>query len=206
MTPHIVVPLRDVSSGTFAIGVLIERIDIEYAKRADDAWDTYVAAERARAKYKGLKIPSLEHGHWQWGEKVAASAHLLSLPTFALESGGEAQGLMLVQTDGCFGRLPEQKGKPLVYITYLSAAPWNLRAYGTPRFQGVGQVLLRAAIEKSIELEFKGRIGLHSLPQSESFYQRRGMKGLGRDADKENLEYFEMTADAASEFIKKGIK
>jgi hypothetical protein len=65
--------------------------------------------------------------------------------------------------------------------------------------------MIRAAIALSEELEFKGRIGLHSLPQANSFYANTcGMSDLGMDADYQNLRYFEMTPEQAEAFIAKG--
>ena len=57
----------------------------------------------------------------------------------------------------------------------------------------------------SEELEFHGRIGLHSLPQANGFYADTcGMTDLGADPDYEGLRYFEMTPEDAQAFIAKG--
>lgn len=49
------------------------------------------------------------------------------------------------------------------------------------------------------------RIGLHSLPQANSFYANAcGMTDLGQDATYENLRYFELDSDSARRFIEKG--
>lgn len=59
-----------------------------------------------------------------------------------------------------------------------------------------------AAIAFSEQEGFKGRIGLHSLPQAENFYRDRcGMIDLGPDATYQNLRYFEMTPDQAKAFL-----
>ncbi len=51
----------------------------------------------------------------------------------------------------------------------------------------------------------KGRIGLHSLPQANSFYAYVcGMTDLGQDATYENLRYFELEPERARNFIEKG--
>lgn len=42
-----------------------------------------------------------------------------------------------------------------------------------PRLRGVGTALVTAAVALSEDEGFKGRIGLHSLPQAEDFYRRR---------------------------------
>ena len=58
------------------------------------------------------------------------------------------------------------------------------------------------AILQSIDEGFGGRIGLHSLPRAEKFYQEEwGMKSLGPDPKYDGLIYFEMTAERAAEFL-----
>ena len=91
-------------------------------------------------------------------------------------------------------------------MEYVENAPWN-RAdlFGSPRYRGVGSILMRAAVELSEESGFRGRVGLHSLPQANDFYANTcGMKDLGADPDCQNLRYFEMTPEQAREFIAKG--
>jgi len=59
------------------------------------------------------------------------------------------------------------------------------------------------SIHLSIEEEFQGRIGLHSLPQADEWYRNScGMTDLGRDHAIQDLRYFEMTPEQASEFLK----
>ena len=201
MSSSHVVPLR-AADGSYVEAVLHERINAEYALKVDGDWKAQFVAEKIRAVTDGRSIPHLEHGHWEWGEKVKDSAHLLSCPTLAIEYADQTQGLMLLKTDGHFGKLPSEINKPLVYVVYLATAPWNLRALaGQPRFAGVGLILLHAAIQISLENEFKGRIGLHSLPQSEEFYERQGFQCLGVDRSAEHLKYYELGPQAASEFI-----
>ncbi len=196
-------PIQDLHSGQFVEAILTERIDVMYAKRADDAWLTFLATAKALALAAGAHFDPPEHMHWRWERKVLASAHLLSYPTMGIEYEGQVQGLMMLLTDGEFGRLPEQARQPLVYVHFLATAPWNLGAVvAQPRFRGVGTVLLRAAIETSIDLGFKGRMGLHSLPQSETWYDRIGMICLGADSSKQNLKYYEMTAAQAAVFVR----
>lgn len=184
-------------------GLLHERINGEYAKVADYLWLSHLGALQGRAEARGVPFERPDNFNWRWHVKVSESAHLLSCPTFAVEHCGEAQGLMLLKTDGHFGLLAGQERKPLVYIQYLATAPWNSREVtDNPRFLGVGTVLLRAAIATSIDAEFKGRIGLHSLPKAEQFYERHGFKCLGADPHKENLQYYELSQEAAAEFMR----
>lgn len=194
--------LRKNATGQLVEATLHERIDGAYARRVDDAWLTFLAAEEAKAKSQGGYFIDLEHSHWAWETKVAESARLLSCPTLAIECDGETQGLMLLKTDGHFAMLPAQVDKPLVYVTYLASAPWNLQGVvEQPRFSGVGTVMMAAAIQMSIEAEFKGRVGLHALPRAESFYECHGLLSLGIDNEKENLKYYELGVQGATEFL-----
>lgn len=140
--------------------------------------------------------------HWEWDAKAADITQLLALRGFAVTCGGETQGLMQVDLNQS-GRAAAHAGKPIVYIDYLETAPWNWAELGrTPRYKGVGMALLAAAIALSVEEGFGGRIGLHSLPQSEDFYRRRRMLDMGPDPAVQNLRYFEMPADEAAAFLK----
>lgn len=195
--------LQEKNSGELVEGLLHERINSDYARIADDKWLTHLAGLEGIADGRGIPFARPDHAHWRWHIKVGESAHLLSCPTLAVECQGEAQGLMLLKTDGHFGQLPKQERKPLVYISYLATAPWNCREITEqPKFVGVGTVLLRAAIAVSLDAEFKGRIGLHSLPKAEYFYERHGFECLGVDPKKEGLKYYELSPEAAAEFMR----
>lgn len=147
-----------------------------------------------------------QHGHWDWRQKYERTRGILAYQMFGLECQGEMQGLMLVQTAGKECRIPAQKGKPLVYVYFIESAPWNSPlVVPEPRFGQVGRVLMAAAIELSRSMEFSGRIGLHSLRQTESWYADRcGMTDLGPDPDPktQHLRYFEVTPEQASAFLK----
>lgn len=142
--------------------------------------------------------------HWNWGAKMDRISGLLAFSTFAIVCQNKTQGLMQLSLAES-SRIETQKGKPLVFIEYLEAAPWNRgEMVPNPLFRGVGVLLVRAAIEFSINEEFQGRIGLHSLPQSNNFYGSKcGMTDLGKDLAKE-MNYFEMTPEQAQSFLQKG--
>ena len=110
----------------------------------------------------------------------------------------------MISTIGWRGRIDIQTGKPVLYIEYIESAPWNLAGLvETPRFSGVGVALMQTAIQVSADEGFAGRMALHSLPQSQRFYQRY-MHNLGIDVSHgEKLCYFEMTEDQANEFVKR---
>jgi len=144
--------------------------------------------------------------HWNWRNKTKALQGMLAHPGFSIVCNGMTQGMMIVDTTMKRCRLDGQKGKNLVYVDFVENAPWNRPELATPpRYRGIGSILVRAAIALSKEQEFKGRIGLHSLPQANDFYANTcGMSDLGRDSDYENLRYFEMTPEQAEAFIEKG--
>lgn len=144
--------------------------------------------------------------HWNWRRKTEALQGMLAQPGFAIVCNGMTQGMMILDTAMKRCQLEGQKGKDIVYVDFIENAPWNRPELHEPAlYRGVGSIMIRAAIALSEELEFKGRIGLHSLPQANSFYANTcGMSDLGMDADYQNLRYFEMTPEQAEAFIAKG--
>lgn len=145
--------------------------------------------------------------HWDWRRKAAALNGMLGNPGFSVVCGGITQGMMIVDTSMKRCRIPAQKGLDLVYVEFIENAPWNRKEllFDPPRYRGIGTILIRAAIELSKADDFKGRIGLHSLPQANNFYANTcGMIDFGVDANHEGLRYFEMTPEDAEAFIAKG--
>jgi hypothetical protein len=56
-------------------------------------------------------------------------------------------------------------------------------------------------VRKSVEEGFKGRLGLHSLPNSERFYlEACRLTAVGRDP-KQNLLWLEFTPEQAERFL-----
>lgn len=139
--------------------------------------------------------------HWNWRDKAVAARGLLGQQSFSIVGEARLQGMMQLNLTKT-ARLPQQRGKELVYIDFLAAAPWNRAEIVREReFAGVGKVLMRVAVEVSVAQEFKGRIGLHSLPQADAFYERCGLTSLGPDPRYEGrLTYFEMTQAQAARF------
>lgn len=195
--------LKDLHRDADVEAQLIERVDAAFAKRADDAWQPFIAMAKAKALAANAPSIPIEHAHWTWFEKVEDSAHLLSYRIVGIECDGHVQGLMMVLTDGFFSRVRGQERFPLAYVMYIATAPWNYRPLTpNPWYAGVGTVLLGAAVELSLELGFKGRIGLHSLSQAEPFYECHGMVCLGIDAAKQHMKYYEFTEEQARAFIR----
>lgn len=144
-----------------------------------------------------------QDAHWKWREKTKDRNQRLDFDSFVVECGGMTQGLMFVRNIE-FAREKSQAGQFLIYIDLVSAAPWNRIGFtATPKYKGIGPLLFAAAISYSVDQGFDGRIGLHSLPQSETWYRDVcGMTDLGPDAAYHgNLRYFEMTPAQAQSYI-----
>lgn len=70
------------------------------------------------------------------------------------------------------------------------------------QFDDIGSVLLEVAIYKSIECGCEGRLILHSLPDAEPFYRKRGMIDLGADSrHPREFTWFELSADGARKLL-----
>jgi hypothetical protein len=145
---------------------------------------------------------ALQDAHWDWRRVIKPRENRLDYESFSLECAEQTQGLMLVCTTA-FGRCANHAGREIVYVDRIATAPWNRQGFSTgPIYRGVGSILLAAAISLSDDLGFGGRLGLHSLPQSERWYKSVcSMTDLGVDADSYNLRYFEMTEAQAKSFI-----
>ncbi len=144
-----------------------------------------------------------EHWHWDWRRK----GFLLQVPTYrclGIRYGTRYQGIAIIAECGHKTRL-EPLDEPLIYIEFIEVAPWNnAQLVAKRRYKPVGPRLLEAVIRLSRDEGYGGRIGLHSLPQSEGFYDRCGLTRLSADAKEEGLRYFEMTVEQAEAFLRRG--
>ena len=160
--------------------------------------------QQIRQDFKKRQVPVddwPEDLHWDWDSKLKDINGLLAYRTFSVVCEGRLQGLMIVDLTRS-GRLVSQAGKPLVYVEFLATAPWNRKELtSSPVFRGVGSVLVYVAIQLSLDEQFHGRIGLHSLPRANDFYQNVcGLTLVGPDPQKQDMCYFEMTPDQAKRF------
>lgn len=189
--------LRDGTSGKLIEASLYDEVTSDHLALWDRDWVPAMQAFRAGSP-PGEKP---EDSHWDWRRKSQAVRGMLGFHSFALVCRKELQGLMMMN-DMTSARLREQFGKPLLYVEFVATAPWNRsKRQDPPRCRGVGQVFVLAAIETSRDAGFKGRVGLHSLPDAESFYEQKcGFARLGPDSSHQNLAYFEMTETQADAF------
>lgn len=196
--------LLDVATGE---GIEAELHDAIEQSQLDDwksAWLPALLKVLLELSQRGVpKAQWPQSAHWNWDRKSADIKGLIAFRGFSVVAQGLTQGLSQVDLTKS-AREASQTGKPLVYVKYLEVAPWNRSELGTkPRLRGIGSALIAAAVALSKEEGFKGRIGLHSLPQADEFYRRCGMTDLGPDPACQNLRYFEMTVEQARAFLEK---
>jgi hypothetical protein len=93
----------------------------------------------------------------------------------------------------------------VLYVDFLEVAPWNITALvPDPKFRGVGLRLMWAATRLSRERGHECRVGLHSLPQSESFYEGAcRLTAVGQDPRYNGLMYYEFTAAGGAEYLRR---
>ena len=144
--------------------------------------------------------------HWDWRQKINEIRGLLGHTGYSVVCRDVTQGMMRLDLASKQARHQSQRGKPLVYVDYLEVAPWNLREpYADPPiYRMVGSVLSHAAFMRSVNEGFKGRVGLHSLPQAIPFYERCGFTNFGTHPDEFDgkLPYFEATPEVADSYLK----
>ncbi len=166
-------------------------------------------AAMLKAGTKPKDIP--QHHHWNWWLKAGELSYM-DTEVFGIWHSDRWQGLMMITSSVLHRtKIEAQKGKELVYVKYLESAPWNVAAFTkplneSPKFGAIGTRLLEVAVRRNIVHGFRGRVGLHALPnpETEGFYQRRGMQSLGVDPGAENLPYYEYSEAAAQTFLKGG--
>lgn len=189
--------LRSGETGLPVEASLFDEITDEHLRMWDDTWLREMRMFSA-GRQPGEKP---EDSHWDWRRKARGRRSLLGYHPFSLVCSGDLQGL-LVCSDLASARLHGQFGRPMAYVDFVATAPWNRPEMSNPtRFRGCGRALILSAIEVSRSSGGRGRIGLHSLPAAEKFYEKKcGMTRLGPDAAHQGLTYFEMTETQADAF------
>jgi hypothetical protein len=150
--------------------------------------------EDYEAIWKGiLRETDQPDSGWLWDYKFRQTNRYDRYESYAIEVDALTQGLMFLETQWHRSQQPQRP--PLVYVEALAVAPWNRQSLEDPPYlRGVGRSLLTFARQRSLELGYGGRVGLHSLPESEGFYHRSQMRSYGADPDKDGLVYFEYNA------------
>ncbi len=200
------ITIVDKRSGEPVDAVLHDELDTLALVEVEIIWGPYRLEAVKRLIRAGTPLGEQpQHRHWDWSKKARRLA-LLAYRGIGIECQGCMQGLMLLRTAGDMARVGEDTGKPIVYVLYIETAPWNAKELEPiPRFGAIGTRLIEAAIRVSEDEGFKGRVGLHSLPQTEGFYRNFcRMHDCGKDAHVQDLRYFELDRNAAQAFLKGG--
>lgn len=184
-------------------GELVADIDQSHIDAHETQWKPYLA------RYGGPR----GDGGWDWAAFIRETRAESPTGTFlfAVEARSRLQGLMIAQTRRDLKS--DLSGEPLLYVAYLAAAPWNRgdfrRASSSGRrppqaLAGVGEALVTAAAEKSFELGWDGRVGLHSLDAAVDFYVRNcHFTYLGKHASRleDDAGWCELPALSAMFFV-----
>lgn len=186
---------------------LFDEVTLQHFLETQNEWRPVVLDAAKLMVQMGAPPESIpRHFHWDWSSKES-DLRVLAFSFVGITVKGKLQGLMKLENAGRSGRIASQKGKPLTYVDYLETAPWNIKllmhAQGkSPEFGAIGTRLIEAAVRKSLDEGFKGRVALHSLSGSERFYlDVCGMTPVGRDPAKQNLLWCEFTPEQAKKFL-----
>lgn len=204
------IEIIDSVTGDFVDAELIDEITVEHFLETKRLWRPLILRATELLKQQGRHNVIPDYASWDWTKKEPY-LHMLATRFFGITCRNALQGIVMMQTENvsgdCQSKLAEQRGKALLYVDYLQVAPWNIKILMEPigqktEFRGIGTRLMEAAIQLSIDEGFKGRIGLHSLPSSESFYRDEcGMTPVARDPKKQNLLWFEFTSIQAEAYL-----
>ena len=170
-------------------------------------WEPY--HEWVRDQFKALGIDEdrwPESGHWQWEKKFNEQQRLSTQDnvSFAIVADDMTQAMIYANltTTGESSRLSNAEHSS-IYVDALEVAPWNYPnlVNDAPLYAHCGSLLMYAAIKMGMYKGTNGRVGLHSLPQANEFYEHIGMDNFGVDKEKENMNYFEFTPKKAKNYI-----
>jgi hypothetical protein len=171
------VPLVDGMSGAIVMGSLVTMAE----KHLDDyesCWKNRLDQVEAVDRFF----------EWAWKKRVLVSSG--DSEGYAIEYEKMTQGLMMLRVRG--KRSIFDENRRIVYVSRLSTAPWNRQDLQNPvRLRAVGGQLLQFARMRSHQLGYGGLVGLHSLPESEMFYNKMNMMDCDLDEEYDNLRYFE---------------
>lgn len=133
-----------------------------------------------------------------WRFKQQLADRNANYECYALECEELTQGLLMLETQNRWSEF--DRGQRLVYVEVIMTAPWNrVSIQRPPELRGVGTALMSFTQQRSRDLGYKGCVGLQSLPEAVSFYERMGMMRLELEPEDivdagEKLPYFEYRA------------
>lgn len=159
-------------SGGATCGATLQRATLEHWRLLDETWRQYELGEESVWDFLGLGTPDPDvHEFPSDSFEPVVLLSDFSAP-FAVEAF-----LITTLPKGSLGKVTPD----VLYIEYLATAPWNRGQ--RRRFSGIGEILWMYAIERSRAVGREGRIGLHSKPQAQAAYARKGMTDCGSDPD-----------------------
>ena len=182
--------------------VLHDTLSVDVLLDIESQW--VPARQNLRSKLENLGIAQKnwpESLHWDWGRKsvVLAFGDADDFRIMGIRRHTIWEAAIVTLCKNHLALVAPDVGKPLVYVDYLEAAPWNwtVERLQTRKFKAAGPALLCAAIEQSYAKGWDGRVGLHALPQATSFYLSQGLQFVKNDPSKHNLSYYELSASEA---------
>lgn len=185
------IKIKDRECGQFVEAMLYKGI---MEKNVDDYTKLWLP-QFGISKLQGMKI---EDAHWNWGRKMQEVNRLLIYNSYVIEKDDITQAMMITTDTINLSKL--EPSKPLLYIEYLSVAPWNRGKLVTvPKYALLGRIMFMQAVIDSYNLDYEGRVGLHSLPGAESWYKDE--LGLIEIEDNKKLKYFELSKERAKIII-----
>jgi len=183
------------SDGTTVDAELLSNLDANDLLLVERQWEASRHAVHQKLLASGVAKKEWPQSlHWNWSLK-SGQLKQLAIRGFGITTEGIWQAVCLTDCVSYTCKALGNLGKPLVYLDYIEVALWNwtISKIGqTARFGACGPILFDRIVQLSREEGFKGRVGLHALPQAEQFYREKcGMTPLGKDASKQGLMYFE---------------
>jgi hypothetical protein len=121
--------------------------------------------------------------------------------------GGIIQGMMIVGPSK-----PANGGNSatdrLLYLAHMATAPWNRKVFRPKSeiypvtLKGVGKALVKEAVRLSSSYGYGGRLGLHAMERSATFYRHIGMELVPGSKDREfRGKWYEFSERAAQAFL-----
>ena len=122
-------------------------------------------------------------------------------PILVLHTADFVHGMMQIREKAVVPCAIGGRRGPLVYVSFIEVAPWNRSSCPVRIFKGLGVLLLRFACERSKQLGYDGRVGLHALPQAQDFYLGLGFKPLIICPNEYKEVYFELDELAGTKLM-----
>ena len=192
------VMIKDSESGKYVKAMIYSPINDKNIEDYNRLWRPFFDKVKEKFAKEENKI---EDSHWDWGKKLEYMNGLLAFKSFALELENITQGMMIIENAQHFSKI--ENNKHLIYIEFLSKAPWNRKnIVEKPKYSFIGSVLVFKAVRESLDRGFEGRVGLASLKQACLFYEKLSFKNIGIDFQN-NLKYFELSKEAAEKLNEK---